>query len=119
MSLSSVLASFAVPFDIVRRPPIARAAGRVTDAGEPQKLKGEGSFQPITGQDLQRLPEGQRADATIALFTDSELLTGKVPGTRPDHVIPRGKVYEGVLFEVQSWQPWPNHHRYLLIKVGQ
>lgn len=119
MSLKSVLASFAVDFDIIRRPPIARVTGRVIDAGDATTLKGRGSFQPATAKDLQRLPEGQRTNAVVAIFTDCELLTGDVPNTRADHVISRGKVYNGVRFEIQTHAPWPTHNKYLAIKVGQ
>lgn len=119
MSLSSTLQRFAVPFDIIRQPPVERVAGRVIDGGAPETLKGRGSFQPATAKDLQRLPEGQRTNAVVALFTDCELLTGDAPSTRPDKVIPRGKVYSGVTFEIQSFEPWPSHNKYLAIKVGQ
>jgi hypothetical protein len=119
MSLKSVLRSFAVDFDIIRQPAIARVSGRVIDAGEAEDLKGRGSFQPATAKDLQRLPEGQRTNAVIAIFTDCELLTGDAPNTRPDHVISRGRVYNGVRFEIQSVEPWPVHNKYLAIKVGQ
>ncbi len=119
MSLQNVLTSFAVDFDIIRSPAIARVAGRVVDAGDPEKLKGRGSIQSATARDLQRLPEGQRTNAAVAIFTDCELLTGDVPDTRPDRVIPCGKVYKGICFEIQSAEPWPTHNKYLAIKVGQ
>ncbi len=119
MSLQHVLDTFAVPYDIIRRGPISRVNGRVESAGPDTNLTGNGSFQPATAKDLQRLPEGERNEAVVALYTDDELVTGDVPGTRPDHVIPGGKVFAGVTFEIQSLEPWPRHNKYLATKVGQ
>ena len=119
MGISRVLRRFAVPFAVIRRPPIVRAKGRVSDDGDAKTFQGRGGIQPATAKDLQRLPEGQRNNAVIAIYTDCELLTGDVPGTQPDHVIPRGEVFCGVEFEIQSLEWWPNHRKYLAIKVGQ
>lgn len=119
MGISRVLRRFAVPFDVVRQPPIVREKGRVRVVGDPETFPAQGSVQPATAKDLQRLPEGQRTDAVIAIFTDCPLLTGDAPDTKADHVIPRGKVFCGVEFEIQSVEPWPNHSKYLAVKVGQ
>lgn len=119
MSLSSVLKSFAVEFEVTRRGPLAREKGRVVDAGEATKFKAEGGIQPATPKDMQRLPEGQRTNATIAIWTDCLLLTGDSPNTRPDRVVPCSGVYKGVEFEIQSVEPWPSYSKYLAIKVGQ
>jgi hypothetical protein len=109
-----------VDFDILRQPPIVRERGRVKPAGPPIVLKGRGGFQPAQAKDLQRLPEGQRTDATVVIFTDAELLTGDTPGEQSDHVVARGPgVYNGVEFEIQSVEEWPNHRKYIAVKVGQ
>ena len=79
-----------------------------------------GGIQPAGPKDLQRLPEGQRTDAMIVIYTDVELLTGDAPDTQPDRVIPQGPgVYRGIEFEVQSVEQWPRHRKYLAVKVGQ
>jgi hypothetical protein len=120
MGISRVLKRFNVPFDIIRQPPIVREKGRVKDAGGPELLPGMGGIQPAGPKDLQRLPEGQRTDAAIVIFTDLDLLTGDAPDTQADHVIPRAPgVYCGVEFEIQSVEPWPRHRKYLAVKVGQ
>ena len=120
MALTHVLRRFEVPFDVVRQPPIVRDRGRVRPAGETQTLSAKGSFQPATAKDLQRVPEGQRTDNVVAIFTDFELLTGDAPDTQADRVINRGNgVYSGVEFEIQSVKEWPTYRKYLAIKVGQ
>lgn len=120
MSVSRVLARFSVPFDVIRQPAIVREKGRVKDAGGPLKFPAKGGIQPASPKDLQRLPEGQRTNAAIVIFTDCELLTGDAPDTQADHVIPcGGNVHVGVEFEIQSLEPWPRHRKYLAIKVGQ
>lgn len=120
MGIRRALKRFDVDFDVIRQPPIVREKGRVKPAGEPTVTHARGGFQPPTAKDLKRLPEGQRTDAMVAIFTDEELLTGDAPDTQPDHVINRGSgVYCGVEFEIQSVEEWPSHRKYLAIKVGQ
>ena len=119
MAFARTLARFAVPFDVIRQPPLVREKGRVKDAGDPETFEAKGGIQPPTPKDMERLPEGQRTDATIAIFTDCELLTGDAPDTRPDRIIPKGVVFKGVEFEIQSVEIWPRHRKYLAIKVGQ
>lgn len=111
--------TFDVDYEIIRRAPIARVLGRAIDAGDDRQLRSRGSFQPATPKDMQRLPEGQRMDATVALFTSCDLITGDAPSSRPDRVIPCGSVYNRVEFEIQSVEQWPSYRKYLAVKVGQ
>jgi len=119
MSIESVLENFAVDFDVIRQAPLDRVKGRVVEVGSGSLFRARGSIQPATPKDLQRLPEGQRTDGSIVIYTDCELLTGDAPGTRADHVIPCGSAYNGIEFEIQSLEIWPRHRKYIAIKVGQ
>ena len=120
MGIQRILRRFNVPFDVIRQPPIVREKGRVRPAGDPKTFGALGGIQPAGPKDLQRLPEGQRTDAMIVIYTDCELLTGDAPDTQADHVVPRGPgVYCGIEFEIQSVEPWPRHRKYLAVKVGQ
>jgi len=120
MGIQRVLRRFNVPFDVVRQPPIVREKGRVRPAGDPGKFAAQGGIQPAGPKDLQRLPEGQRTDAAIVIYTDAELLTGDAPDTQPDRVIPQGPgVYRGIEFEIQSVEQWPRYRKYLALKAGQ
>ncbi len=119
MSFSAVLKHFEEPFDIERPSTVVRVRGRVVEGTPPQKLPGRGSITPASPRDLQRLPEGSRSNAAIAIITDCELQTAAIPGTNPDIVIPCGNVFPGVRFEVQSVEPWPNSRKYIAIKAGQ
>jgi hypothetical protein len=75
------------------------AAGTIADG---VKTRGAGatatitaSVQPLSGQDLQALPEGRRTDEVKAVFTTSELLT-------------RDRLsIDGEVFEVDKVEPWP------------
>lgn len=120
MGIKRVLRRFSVPFDVLRQPPIVRERGRVREGGEVIIIRAHGGIQPASPKDLERLPEGQRTNAAITIWSDCVLLTGDAPGTRADKIIPRGgNVFEGVTFEIQSAEPWPRHAKYIAIKVGQ
>ena len=119
MGIRSVVNRFAVDLDVIRAAPLERVNGRVIDAGDPERFSIKGGIQPTTAKDLQRLPEGQRTNASIAIFTICDLRTGDAPGTRADRVIPRCGFFAGVEFEIQSVEAWPQHNRYIAIKAGQ
>ena len=74
----------------------------------------KGDFQPAGERDIQRLPEGSRADGAMVLFTCLELQTAESPNAVADRV-----VYKGALYEVSGLNDWQSHNRYTLTKVGQ
>ncbi len=87
--------------------PVARTAagtitlGRVT-AGASSALSISASVQPATPEDMKRLPEGQRIDETIKLYTTTELKTVDVDAqTAADRI-----TYDGQVYEVQQVTPW-------------
>lgn len=58
------------------------------------------SIQPATPTELQRLPEGDRTKAIVAIWTATELRTA-VAGGRADRV-----AYGGATYEVQAVEAW-------------
>lgn len=99
-----------------------KAALTVTRTAAPILVKGRsvagltstfpirGSIQPLTDKEIQFLPEGLRATATWALFTDAVLTTD---GT-PDQV-----TFQSVTYTVkatQDWQANAAYARYVLVK---
>lgn len=71
------------------------------------------SVQPATGQDLKRLPEGQRDEEALMLFTAVELRGGS-GGRRPDTVLIDGGTFQ--VANVQRWQPLGNFYEVLLTR---
>ena len=73
-----------------------------------------GDFQPAGERDIQRLPEGTRADGALVLFSCLELRTSESPNALADRV-----AYRGTMYEVSGVNDWQSHTRYTLTKVGQ
>lgn len=51
------------------------------------------SVQPLTGRELQRLPEGLRTRELLSVFTVDALLV-EAPGVRPDIITIRGETWQ-------------------------
>lgn len=75
---------------------------------------GRGNIQPASQRDVERLPEGARADGAVTLFTLDQLKTTESPNSVADRILVNGTEYE-----VSSGEYWPSHNRYLCTKVGQ
>lgn len=65
------------------------------------------SIQPATGRQLRDLPEGQRGDEVVAVFTITELRT-RTPTTEPDTVAYRGEPW--TLITVKRWDSFGATH---------
>lgn len=73
------------------------------------------SVQPLTGRDLQRLPEGLRTAELLAVFTETEL---KTQGATQD---PDSVSIDGFSYEVQTVDRWGtlgNYYRAVVAKKG-
>ena len=79
----------------------SRTLGRWTD-GSTSVITIDACVQPATDEDMQRLPEGQRIEETISIFTTTELKTVSVDGQTPADRVS----YDGEVYEVQSVTPW-------------
>lgn len=87
------------PYTVTRR----AAAGMVNGyrvAGGSSTFTVTAVEDPITGDDLDRLPEGQRDHGMRALICDQELRTA-IGGAEPDEV-----TLDGVAWQVVVSQPW-------------
>lgn len=77
------------------------------------------SIQPITGRELQALPEGQRNVGNLKCYTETRLLTGE------DQKVPDRLEYKGTQYEVQAVEDFKDHvtglpHYYVrLVEVGR
>jgi len=74
------------------------------------------SVQPLTGRDVERLPEGLRDREARVVFTAADLRPANpAAGTHGDRV-----TFDGAEFEVQSAEPWVelgNYRRCVLVRV--
>lgn len=77
-----------------------------------------GSFQPFPGARLQTLPEGERSQGQLEVYTTAELRTAdQHAGTSADRV-----VYAGVTYEVREVSRWPQlltHYHARLMRVQE
>jgi len=61
------------------------------------------SAQPITGKEMETLPENRRNTSAYTVFTETELqTTNDATGLKPDRLTLFGKVCE--IIQVQPWQ---------------
>lgn len=59
------------------------------------------SVQPISGEELQSLPEERRVRKNYKLFTSTQLFTVRNPTNNPDRIIIYGETYE--VYQVFPW----------------
>lgn len=65
------------------------------------------SIQPATGRELRDLPEGQRGDEVIAIYTTTEIRT-REPGGEPDVITYGGEPW--TVIRVKRWESFGAVH---------
>lgn len=98
---------------VTRRGASGYSQGRAT-APTTSTLRAKGSFQPMSGRELERLPEGMRSRELRVLYTATRL-QGSGPGHEPDTLADGGETWE-----VQTVEPWValgGYYRVVLAKV--
>ena len=91
----------------VQRKPGVYVDGVWTGSGGEERFSIRGSLQPISGRELQLLPEGERTREQFKLYTKAELLTSRdsaAAPTKADMVEHRGR-----LLKVMAEIPWTDH----------
>jgi hypothetical protein len=77
-----------------------------------------GSFQPFPSARLQTLPEGERQQGQLELYTRAELRTAdQHTGTSADRVVYNGATYE--VREVHRWPALLAHYQARLMRVQE
>lgn len=115
MDFSSVVLSFASSYTVIRRSPSAFGSDGRLDAPSTSTLSVRACVQPVTGRDLQRLPEGLRTQEILAVYSMTELYT-QGTSQAPDLIS-----IDGDSYEVQSVERWGNLGAYwkaIVLKVG-
>lgn len=116
MDLSSVIASFATgTYTVTRNSASAYGSDGRLDAPSTTTLSVEGCVQPLTGRELQRLPEGLRTRELRAFYTATELKT-QGAGQDPDSIAIDGDTWQ--VERVERWAELGNYWKAVLIKVG-
>ncbi len=117
--MSDVLALLGTGTYMVTRPLAPTLTqGRVVPGAAQTPFATSGSMQPLSGRDLQRLPEGDRATEQLWYYTKATLLTSDVATGRVADLVNVG----GVSYEVQTVEDWSasgNYYRARLSKVNR
>lgn len=102
---------FAQPF-VIRR-----VSGAFAGEGEFTRtettVNASGVIQPASEDDLKMLPEGERSDSAIKVYSKTELRRGDGAGTESDVIEWLGKRYR-----VMQSKPWQLHGYYFAIATG-
>ena len=116
MDLASVVLSLSSgSYTVTRRGPSAYDSDGIRTSPTTSTLTVMGSLQPMSGRDLQRLPEGMRTREGKAFFTPTALLTA-ASGQEPDTISADGDTWE--VSVVDRWAELGNYYRVILLKVG-
>lgn len=102
MSLAGVLTGFATgTYTVTRRPAAGHVEGRRAPP-VPESLQVKASVQPLSGRELERLPEGLQNREVRVIFTSVELLAGGGDdGYEPDLV-----AIDGSTWQVEKTEAW-------------
>lgn len=116
MDLSAVIASFVTGTYTVTRSSVSAygSDGRL-DAPTTSTFTIDACAQPLSGRDLQRLPEGLRAQELLAVWSPVELKT-QGPGQDPDSVEIGGESWQ--VQKVERWDTLGAYWYAVVAKTG-
>lgn len=115
MDLSDVIASFATgTYTVTRRSASAYGSDGRLDANSTSTFSVAACVQPVTGRELERLPEGLRNREVLAMWSPIELKT-QGDSQDPDYVSIDGDTYE--VHKLERWNTLGAYWRALLTKV--
>lgn len=116
MSILGNIASFATgTYTLVRTAVGSHVRGRYASGASTLAQTITACIQPLSGRDLKVLAEGQRADETRVIYTETELRT-RHPSDNPDRVVIDGEAWE--VFRVERWEGFgTTHYRALVSRL--
>lgn len=115
MSLQSLITKWGSSYTVTRRVSGDYVNGVYTD-GASSTFSITASIQPVAGDDLKTLPEGQHAEDTRILFTETELRVRKT-GNEPDQISVDGLNWEVINVEKWSAPSFGTHYKCLIAKT--
>lgn len=94
-----------------------RLKEHLTDKGRAELIEtrhpAQGNIQPAPGKERELLPEGDRAKASIIIYTPAALLAGQ-EATKADRIYYGGETYRVAL--VEAWQQAGNFTKAIAVK---
>jgi hypothetical protein len=112
--LSHVIVSQGATYTLTRSPKLGYVNGRV-QPGVPTASTIVAVVAPVSGRELERLPEGMDTRELLQAFTIIRLYTAS-DVYAPDVLTVSGEDYE--VQQVEDWSPHGNFFRSILTKVG-
>lgn len=122
MGLSGVIGTFATgTYAVTRTVAATYDSNGLLVAGGTSVVNIEASIQPLTGRDLQVLPEGHHASNVRKMYAKAALYT-RTPSNDPDVVSYGGEDWE--VLNVQSWEAFGlgsggDHWEALIARIAQ
>lgn len=114
--LSNVVDLFATEITIHRYATVYLSNGRKIDTPEIITFKLDATVAPATPKQLQRLPEGTRAEATIAIYSREPLYTVRTSKAKQaDQVTYKCVKYQ--IHEVEDWFELGNYYVALAVRL--
>jgi hypothetical protein len=115
MDVSSIISSVASTYTVTRRAAASYSNGRAV-APSPSTFTIRAVVLEMSGRDLQRLPEGLRAEGLKSIWTTTELKT-QGGGFEPDTLVIKGDTYQ--VERVFDWSDLANCWHIIVAKVGR
>jgi hypothetical protein len=107
----AVLACGPVTVDRVQHLPAPVIKGKASGPLETSTTQVKGSLQPMTGRELQLLPEGLRNRGVWKFYSQTSFQTADVA----ECGVPDRLVFDGVTYEVHQVDPWDHVADYFKI----
>lgn len=79
-----------------------------------ENLEVKGSVQPLTGREIQRIPEGRRNTERKKIYTGDLLQPGESDTLKNADEI----TIDGDIFQVETVEPWNGHYKAMLVWKG-
>ena len=118
LDLGVVVDCFGQEIGIIRRRRGKYVNGRYSRVDDEQHLACLASVQRPRDEDREQLPENQRTEEAISIYTTMELKVGRVGEEHePDQVCFNDAIYEVV--SKRNWQHQGAYSRYIAVRVGQ
>jgi len=106
----------------LRRPAVGSYVDGVWIEGATTDSTITASIQPLTGEDMQELPEGRRESEGYKMYTSTQVRTVQGAGSNQnaDRVVFKAKEYE--VHQVNPWQnnsnfSVVNHYKYFILRI--
>jgi hypothetical protein len=113
--LSHVVSSMGTSYTLTRSPKATYVNGRLQPGGAPTESTIRAVVAPISGRELERLPEGMDTRELLQAFTVERLYTNSEL-YEPDVLTVADEDYE--VQQVEDWSPHGNFFRSIMTKVG-